>query len=157
MSLSDKDKKLADNLVKNDGTISYPTAADMVTYAWANDVKDKELLLTDKVILSYKANSSLSGSTKGELKATVSGEKKKSLTLTWKKLSLADGYRVYGNKKKKSKALKLLKSTKKGTLKVKLTDLKRKTSYKFVVQAYHVIDGSRMTVSVSAMVFGKTK
>ncbi|MBR6230071.1 MAG: hypothetical protein IKQ97_10070, partial [Eubacterium sp.] len=156
-SLSDKDKKLVDELVKKDGTISYPTAANMVLYARQNGITEKELLLTDKVIRSYKANTSLKGSTAGELSVKVIQVKKKSLTLKWKKQSKADGYRIYGNKKKKSKALKFIKSVKQGTFKKKITDLKKGTSYKYVIQAYRVIDGARMTVTVSAMVFGKTR
>lgn len=80
----------------------------------------------------------------------------KSVTLKWKKVSGADGYKVYGNQCGKKNRYKLIKDLGKNKTSYTQKKLKKGTYYKYVVAAYKVIDGKKVTVAVSKTIHAAT-
>ena len=79
-----------------------------------------------------------------QLKATG---KKKSVTLTWKKVKGADGYILYGGRCGSS--MKLLKTFSASKLSYTHTKLKQGKYYKYMVVAYKVVNGKKCIITSS--------
>ena len=80
------------------------------------------------------------------------------ITLTWKKMKAADGYDIYASKCGKKTKCKLVKTiSKNSTVKYVHKKLKKGTSYKFIVRAYKIIDGKKITIAASKTVHSYTE
>lgn len=87
------------------------------------------------------------------LKATAKG---RTITLTWKKVSGADGYIIYGARC--GQPLKRLKTLKNGsTVKRKYKNLKKGKYYRYIVVAYKNTEKGRAVITKSKSVHCKTK
>ena len=80
----------------------------------------------------------------------------KSVTLKWKKVPKADGYKVYGNRCGRKNHYKLIKDLGKGKTSYTQKKLKKGTYYKYVVSAYKVVDGKKVTIAVSKTIHAAT-
>ena len=82
---------------------------------------------------------------------------KKSVQLSWKKVSGASGYEVYRSLKKKS-GFKKVTTIKKGTtVKYKNKKLKKKKTYYYKVRAYRTVNGKKVYSSYSSVAKVKIK
>lgn len=105
-----------------------------------------------KAILNSTGN--ISGSVFSRLALRTDGVKSSSITLKWNKVSTASGYIIYGNKCGSNVKFKKLTTV---TSNSKLTNtrknLKKATSYKFVVVAYKNVDGKKVVLSKSKPIY----
>lgn len=82
---------------------------------------------------------------------------KKSITVKWKKVSGATGYKIYRSTKKSS-GYKVVKTIKKGsTVSWKNTKLKKGKKYYYKVKAYRVVDKKNVYSSYSSLKYAKAK
>lgn len=118
-------------------------------------ISAKTLALNEKTITAAKGNSDLAGAEFKKLKLRQKKTTKNSISISWSKVSGADGYIVYagayGSKLKKA-----------ATLTGKVTSythkkLKANKYYKYVVVAYKDVDGRKVTLSASKTIFVTTK
>ncbi|MGN1118602.1 MAG: fibronectin type III domain-containing protein, partial [Acutalibacteraceae bacterium] len=112
--------------VKNYGKKSYGKASDLL-YVYTGPSKVKSL--------------------------SFSEVKSDSISLKWKALSSADGYRVYSVNTTTGKET-LLKTVKTNSCKV--TSLKAGTAYSFIVRGYRVVNSTKITGSASSVLNVKT-
>ena len=80
----------------------------------------------------------------------------KTITLKWKKVSKADGYKIYGNRCGKKNHYKLIKDVGKSKTSYTQKKLKEGTYYKYVVAAYKIVDGKKVTIAVSKTIHATT-
>ena len=81
---------------------------------------------------------------------------KKSVTLKWKKIPEADGYKVYGNRCGRKNHYKLITDLGKDKTSYTQKKLKKGIYYKYVVAAYKVADGKKVTIGVSKTIHAAT-
>lgn len=118
-------------------------------------ISAKTLALTEEKITTAKGNSDFAGAEYKKLKLKQKSTTKKSISISWSKVSGADGYVVYanayGSKLKKVATLsnRVTSYTHKG--------LKANKYYKYVVIAYKNVDNQRITLSASKTIFVTTK
>ena len=116
------------------------------------------LLLGDGAFTSQNSEDDIKGSLFSQLQLKASKVKTNSEKLTWKKIKGADGYLIYGTRCGKGSKLKLVKTieqnSKTGYIQKKL---KKGKSYRYLVRAYKIIDGKRITIAVSKSVHIFTK
>jgi len=91
--------------------------------------------------------------TKTRLRSKISKTSKSSITLSWNKISNADGYIVYGAEAG-AKTLKQVADVNKTSY--TKTKLKKGTYYRFRVEAYRVIGGEKVIVSETNEIYGTT-
>ncbi|MBO4396212.1 MAG: Ig-like domain-containing protein [Eubacterium sp.] len=157
LSLSEKDRATADELVRREPTLSYVTAADMVLAANNMGVSKNELLLTNSTICSYSKQTDPDGASFGKLMARTTARSKTKLTISWKTQKNADGHVVYKARDDDSHSFSVLKSVGNSTGSFQHTGLKQGKGYKYIVLAYKNVSGARMTIAVSVIVHEITK
>lgn len=141
--------KWNDSAIKQDRTAGIGYICE-----WDNKLStNKEI---NKEITSAK-DKDLSNSRYEFLQAKVTTTTKNSLTLTWKKISSADGYMIYGNKcgtKNKYKYICTLAN--RSTTKYVAKNLKKGTYYKYFVVAYKKVGNEKVTVTISKTIHATT-
>lgn len=149
---AEEEKASVGKLVKELG-VSEETAAKILATAKELDVPMETLLIGEDTLKNHKSEGDIKGSAFQKLQAAASKTTSKSVKLIWNKVKGADGYQIYGAKCGKSNKLKLLKDTKKGSTKsYTKKKLKKGTAYKYIVRAYKVIDGKKITIAASKCV-----
>ena len=97
----------------------------------------------------------------GEIKAMVKTSKATSNKIQWSKVKDADGYVVFGNKcnskgkKYKYAVLSIIENN--STTSYTHTGLAKATYYKYLVQAYKMVDGKAQIISTSKTIHAATK
>lgn len=132
------------------------TAVKIIELKRNLNLSDDVIAVTNKSITSQKSED-IKGATFSALLARATKNTKNSITLKWKKVPNADGYVILGNKcgtKNKYKVLKTLSANKTSYTHKKL---KKGTYYKYVVRAYKLVDGKKVTIAVSSSVHSVTK
>jgi len=116
-------------------------------------VETDVLLVTDKSITGMKSENDVKGAVFGKLQVKCTKVTNKKITLKWKKVKGADGYLVYGTPCGKGKKPKLIKTLKKNS-KTTFTQTKRKkgTPYRYIVRAYKLVGGKKITISIAKTV-----
>ncbi len=116
-------------------------------------VETDVLLVTDKSITGMKSETDVKGAVFGKLQVKCTKVTNKKITLKWKKVKGADGYLVYGTPCGKGKKPKLIKTLKKNS-KTTFTQTKRKkgTPYRYIVRAYKLVGGKKITISIAKTV-----
>ena len=136
------------------------TAAKIQTMAKELDVSADTLKITDKTVTARKTDGDITGSSFVKIQARASKTTSKSVKLTWNRVKGADGYLVYGNRCNsggKKYSYKLLKTITKGTTKTYTqSKLKKGTSYKYMVCAYKLVDGQKVTIAASKTIHAVT-
>lgn len=133
--------------------VSGETAEKIQGVAKELEVSKDTILVTDKTITTKKNDKDIKGAYFARIQARVSQVTENNIKLTWNSIKGADGYRIYSNRCNTRKYIYEYKLSK--TIKNKNTRsyIKRKckkgTYYKFVVRAYKVIDGRKVTIAVS--------
>ncbi len=132
--------------------VSKETAEKIQTIAEELGIDPETLLLTDRNFAGSNSESDIKGSEFAKLQAKAVKTQTKKVTLKWKKIKGADGYLVYGVRCGKGK-LKLLKNIKKSSQTTYTqTKLKKGKPYRYLIRAYKMIDGKRITISASKMI-----
>lgn len=111
------------------------------------------ILMTEQTIRSNKNDEDIEGAYFARIQARASRITEMNIKLTWNRVKGADGYEVYGNRCNTRKWIyeyKLKKTIKKDGKKT-YTDQKCKkgTYYKYIVRAYKIIDGKKVTIAAS--------
>lgn len=151
-SMTEEEKASVGKLVKGLG-VSEETAAKILAAAKELDVPMETLLIGEDTLKNHKSEGDIKGSAFQKLQAAASKTTSKSVKLIWNKVKGADGYQIYGAKCGKANKLKLLKDTKKGSTKTYTQKkLKKGMAYKYIVRAYKVIDGKKITIAASKCV-----
>lgn len=133
-----------------------PTTQDKINaVAKQYGVSSATLALTDKAITSAKGDSDLKGSSYGKLKLKQKSTSKNSITVSWSKVSGADGYIVYASAC--GSKLKKVATVKKSTTSYTQKKLKKGKYYKYVVVAYKNVDGKKVTIAASKTIHVTTK
>lgn len=130
-------------------TETVPGTADLV------DVPDTVQAVTDASITT-QSSEDVKGAVFNALQARSTKLTGKSVTLKWKKVSKADGYKVYGNQCGRKNHYKLIKDLGKGKTSYTQKKLKKGTYYKYVVSAYKLVDGKKVTIAVSKTIHAAT-
>lgn len=137
-------------------TAPAPTTQDKINaVAKKYGVSATTLALTDKAITSAKGDSDLKGSSYGKLKLKQKATSKNSITVSWSKVSGADGYIVYANAC--GSKLKKVATVKKSATSYTQKKLKKGKYYKYVVVAYKNVDGKKVTIAASKTIHVTTK
>lgn len=154
--LSSEQKKEVASYVSKLG-LSEEEAVELFRFAQKNGISADTLLVTDQSILARKNDNDIKGSTFATLRARATGLKTKSVTVKWNKVSGADGYIIYGNKCGKGNKFKVIKTIKGGS-KTSYTQKKLKagTYYKYIVRAYKIVGGKKITIAASKVVHATT-
>lgn len=133
--------------------VSPDTAMKIQTAAKELDVPMDTILVTEQTIQSQKTDEDIKGSYFARIQAKASQITEKNIKLTWNRVKGADGYEVYGNRcntKKWIYEYKLKKNIKNGNKKSYIDrKCKKGTYYKYMVRAYKIIDGKKVTIAVS--------
>lgn len=131
--------------------VSGETAEKIQAVAKELDVPKDTILVTDKTITSQKTDNDIKGAYFARIQARATQITENNIKLVWNKVKGADGYLVYGNQCNTKKIIheyKLLK-----TVTGKQSYIQRKCKkgsyYKFIVRAYKIIDGKKVSIAVS--------
>ncbi len=124
-------------------------------------VPTAELILADNPGIPTGKSDEAKNAKFGVLKAQVKTATKNSNKIQWSKVADADGYVVLGNicnSGKKKYAYKVLKIIdKKTTTSYTHKSLKKDTYYKYIVQAYKMVDGKVSIIETSKTIHSATK
>lgn len=126
-----------------------------LSFAKKNNISEEMLLITADSIKAQKTEEN-QNATYNILSARAAKVIKNKITLKWNKVKGADGYIVFGNKcgtKNKYKQIKVLKASKRTFTQSKL---KKGTYYKYIVIAYKLVDGKKVTIAVSKTIYAAT-
>lgn len=133
--------------------VSAETAVSIYKLAEEMGIDTELLLLTEEDIFAQTSEKDIKGSKFGTLCAKAAKVTKDSVKLSWKKRKGADGYVVYGAACGKKNAYQTFAEIQKGNAKsCTLKKLKKGSSSRFIVRAYKMIDGKKITISVSKAV-----
>lgn len=135
--------------LQSDLGLSAAGAVTILDFANKNDIAKETMLITDKSITTQKSEE-VKAATFIVLSAKASKTTSKQITLKWNSVKGADGYIIYGNKCGKSNKYKQLKTVKKTTWTQK--KLLKGKSYKYLVVAYKVVDGKKVTIAAAKTV-----
>lgn len=117
------------------------------------DVANDTILVTEQTIVSQKTDEDIKGSYFARIQAKASQITQKNIKLTWNKVKGADGYEVYGNRcntKNWIYEYKKMKTITNGNKKSFIDrNCKKGTYYKYIVRAYKIIDGKKVTIAAS--------
>ena len=116
----------------------------------------KEIQAVTDETIANQTSEDVKGAVFGSLRARATKLTNKTITLTWNKVSQADGYKIYGNKCGKKNHYKLIKDVGKSKTSYTQKKLKKGTYYKYVVAAYKVVDGRKVTIGVSKTIHAVT-
>lgn len=150
VTLTAEEKTIADQL-----GVTPEGAKSIAEYAKNKNIPTTLLLTTQKTICKQKSEN-VKDATYNLLSAKTTKITKNTITLKWNKIKDADGYIVFGNKcgsKNRYVAIKTLNS-KKATFTQK--KLKKGQYYKYLVIAYKLIDGKKITIAASKTVHATT-
>ena len=111
--------------------------------------------VTDESI-AKQSSEDVKGAVFNTLLARTTKLTNKTITLKWNKVSQADGYKIYGNKCGKKNHYKLLSDVGKNKTSYTQKKLRKGTYYKYVVAAYKVVDGKKVTIAVSKTIHAAT-
>jgi hypothetical protein len=139
--------------------VSEETAAKIQDIAKQYDVSLDTLKITDESIAAQTNDKDMKGTSFGRLKARAINCKNKQFTLKWTKTTGADGYMIYGNRcnsNGKKYKYKYIKTVSKKTTSMKIKKLKKGTYYKYMVRAYKLVDGKKVTIATSVTVHATT-
>ena len=150
-ALSPEQQKQVDEIAEKLG-VSQETAQKIQAIAEELGVDPETLLLMDGSFTGSKSESDIKGSEFAKLSARAAKVTKNKVTLKWKKIKGADGYLIYGARcgTKKNKLLKTI--NKNGQTSFTHSKLKKGKGYRYVVRAYKMVDGKRITISASKTV-----
>ena len=141
--------------------VSPDTAVKIQAVAKELDVPMDTILVTEQTIRSQKTDQDIKGAYFSRIQAKASQITEKNIKLAWNRVKGADGYEVYGNRcntKKWIYEYKLKKDIKNGNKKSYIDrKCKKGTYYKYMVRAYKVIDGKKVTIAVSKTIHVTTK
>ena len=145
------DKDLSD--ITDGLGVSPDTAVKIQTAAKELDVPMDTILVTEQTIQSQKTDQDIKGAYFARIQARASQITEKNIKLTWNRVKGADGYEVYGNRcntKKWIYEYKLKKDIKSGNKKSYIDrKCKKGTYYKYIVRAYKIIDGKKVTIAAA--------
>ena len=115
------------------------------------------LHVTQQALTTRKSDSDVKGSSYSLLLARAVKQTKSSIKLQWKRIKDADGYMIYGNKCGKKNSFKLIKTIENGS-KTTFTHkkLNKGTYYKYMVCAYKIVDGQKVTIVASKTIHAPT-
>ena len=153
------DKDLSD--ITDGLGVSPDTAVKIQATAKELDVPMDTILVTEQTIRFQKTDQDIKGAYFARIQARVSQITEKNIKLTWNRVKGADGYEVYGNRCNTKKWIYEYKrkNTIKNGAKKSYIDRKCKkgTYYKYMVRAYKIIDGKKVTIAVSKTIHVITK
>ena len=132
------------------------TAKKISALAVQYKIPDEVIVLTDAVIKARTTDGDIAGSSFAVFQAKAAKQKQNSINLSWNKFSGADGYLVYGNQCGKKNSYQLIADVQNKTSYTH-TGLKKGTYYKYIVCAYKVVDGTKVTVAASKTIHAVTK
>ncbi len=141
--------------------VSPDTAVKIQATAKELDVPMDTILVTEQTIQSQKTDKDIKGAYFARIQARAAQITKKNIKLTWNQVKGADGYEVYGNRCNTRKWIyeyKLKNTIKNGNKKSYIDrKCKKGTYYKYMVRAYKIIDGKKVTIAVSKTIHVTTK
>ncbi len=133
--------------------VSPNTAVKIQSAAKELDVPMDTILVTEQTIRSQKTDQDIMGAYFARIQARASQITEKNIKLAWNRVKGADGYEVYGNRcntKKWIYEYKRKKTIKNGAKRSYIDrKCKKGTYYKYMVRAYKIIDGKKVTIAVS--------
>ena len=133
--------------------VSPNTAVKIQSAAKELDVPMDTILVTEQTIRSQKTDQDIKGAYFARIQARASQITEKNIKLTWNRVRGADGYEIYGNRcntKKWIYEYKRKKTIKNGAKRSYIDrKCKKGTYYKYMVRAYKIIDGKKVTIAVS--------
>lgn len=112
-------------------------------------------IVTDASIMT-QSSEDVEGAVFHTLQARSTKLKGKAVTLQWNQVPRADGYKVYGNRCGKKNHYQLLKDVGKDTTSYTQKRLQKGTYYKYVVTAYKIVNGEKVTIAVSKTIHTAT-
>ena len=141
--------------------VSPDTAVKIQAAAKELDVPMDTVLVTEQTIQSQKTDEDIKGAYFARIQARASQITEKNIKLSWNRVKGADGYEVYGNRcntKKWIYEYKLKKNIKNGDKKSYIDrKCKKGTYFKYIVRAYKIIDGKKVTIAASKTIHVTTK
>ena len=141
--------------------VSPDTAVKIQAAAKELDVPMDTILVTEQTIQSQKTDEDIKGAYFARIQARASQITEKNIKLSWNRVKGADGYEVYGNRcntKKWIYEYKLKKNIKNGDKKSYIDrKCKKGTYFKYIVRAYKIIDGKKVTIAASKTIHVTTK
>ena len=141
--------------------VSPDTAVKIQAAAKELDVSMDTVLVTEQTIQSQKTDVDIKGAYFARIQARASQITEKNIKLTWNRVKGADGYEVYGNRcntKKWIYEYELKKNIKNGDKKAYIDrKCKKGTYFKYIVRAYKIIDGKKVTIAASKTIHVTTK
>ena len=145
------DKNLSDIMDGLD--VSEETAVKIQQTAEELNVAKDTLLVTEQTILNQKTDEDIKGAYFARIQAKASQITQNNVKLSWNKVKGADGYEIYGNRCNTKKWIYEYKRMKTITNPNKKSFIDRKckkgTYYKYIVRAYKIIDGKKVTIAAS--------
>ncbi len=133
--------------------VSEETAIKIQAAARELNVSQNTILVTEQMIQSQKTDEDIKGSYFTHIQARASQITQKNIKLSWNRVKGADGYEIYGNRcntKKWIYEYKKMKTIENGNKKSFIDrNCKKGTYYKYIVRAYKIIDGKKVTIAAS--------
>ncbi len=129
--------------------VSEKTAKKILSMAGKQNVPMDTILVTDKKITGQKTHKDIKGSSFAAIQAKAAKAEKTSIRLTWNKVKNADGYVIYGAKCKNGTKFKAIKTVKKQSTSFTHKKLTKGTYYRYIVRAYKLVDGKKVTIAAS--------
>lgn len=133
--------------------VSEETAVKIQKTAEELNVAKDTILVTEQTILSQKTDEDIKGSYFARIQARAPQITQKNIKLSWNKVKVADGYEIYGNRCNTKNWIYEYKRMKTITNPNKKSFIDRKckkgTYYKYIVRAYKIIDGKKVTIAAS--------
>lgn len=132
------------------------TAQQIIYVINQYNISSDTLKITESAVTSRKDDSDIKGSKFYLLRAQTNKIDKKSIKITWNKVSGADGYIVYASKCGKKNKLKKVATVSKKTKSYTLKKLKKGTYYKALIVAYKNVNGKKVTLAGSKTIHATT-
>lgn len=148
--LSEEEKDVASKLA-----LSAEGTKEILAFAAQNNISTDVLYVTEQSVTTQNSED-IKAASYNILSARATKTTKNKITLKWKKVTGADGYIIYGNKcgtKNKYKKITTL-NAKKTTY--TQANRKKGTYYKYLVVAYKLVDGKKVTIAASKTVHAAT-
>ena len=133
--------------------VSKETAQKISALAAQQNISADILLMTDASIKALKNDKDVKGSSFALFQARAAKQTKNTIKLKWNKLAGADGYAIYGNRcGKKYEYIGEVQGKTSYTQK----NQKKGSYYKYIVRAYKVVDGTKVTIAASKTIHAAT-
>ncbi len=133
--------------------VSEETAVKIQAAARELNVSQDTILVTEQTIQSQRTDDDIKGAYFARIQARASQITQKNIKLSWNRVNGADGYEIYGNRcntKKWIYEYKKMKTIENGNKKSFIDrNCKKGTYYKYIVRAYKIIDGKKVTIAAS--------